>query len=82
MTIAELRTRLHSLVDKIDDKEVLAQFFDILSLSPNEKEGMIWDTLTKEEQQRVMDAYTESESEENLIDHKRVIQENIGGFQS
>ncbi|HWD87670.1 MAG TPA: hypothetical protein VG367_06050 [Mucilaginibacter sp.] len=66
MKLAELRSDFHLLIDKIEDPEILEQFYDALSNSvkPN---NSLWATLTLEQQKGVLEAYEESEDEDNLV---------------
>jgi hypothetical protein len=54
------------LIDRINDPTILTQFYDAISQSVN-SEGSLWNSLTSEQQQQVLEAYEESEDESNLI---------------
>jgi len=66
MQLVEIRSELHSLIDKINDPGILTQFYNALNSSVD-KRSSIWDSLTDEQKQGVLDAYEESEIDENLI---------------
>ena len=66
MELVELKSEFHSLIDKINDPGILEQFYNALNSSVD-KRSTVWDTLTDEQKQGVLDAYEESESDENLI---------------
>lgn len=66
MKIEVLRSEFHELIDKIDDPEVLTQFYGAINQSLK-AEGSIWRSLTKEQQAQVLEAYEDSEDDANLI---------------
>ncbi|MFD0765231.1 hypothetical protein ACFQZI_10245 [Mucilaginibacter lutimaris] len=65
MTLAELKSEFHGLIDKTDDPEIIAQFLGAMSQSIN-SDGSVWRTLSLAQQQSVLDAYEESKDEDNL----------------
>ena len=66
MKIDVLKSEFHELIDKINDPEILIQFYDAL-IQSTKSEGSLWNSLTADQQQQVLDAYDESEVESNLI---------------
>ena len=66
MELVEIKSEFYSLIDKINDPDILEQFYNALNSSVD-KRSTVWDTLTDEQKQGVLDAYEESESDENLI---------------
>ncbi len=66
MKLAELKSDFHELIDKINDPELLVQFYGAISQSVK-AENSLWASLSKEQQKQVLEAYDESEDEENLI---------------
>ena len=63
MSITEIKNNFHSLIDKVEDSETLMYFYKVFSDSLNNK----WEISDKERKQ-IMEAYEESEDENNLID--------------
>ena len=47
MSSTAIKTNFHKLIDKIDNENLLRQFYQAL-LSSTKKEGKLWDSLTKE----------------------------------
>ncbi|MGZ3943532.1 MAG: hypothetical protein ACXVJB_01250 [Mucilaginibacter sp.] len=66
MKLAELKSEFHSLIDQIEDPEILEQFYDALSNSTRPGNSL-WESLSTEQQQGVLTAYEESEEEANLV---------------
>jgi len=55
MELVELKSEFHSLIDKINDPDVLEQFYNALNSSVDKKSS-VWDSLTEEQKQGVLDA--------------------------
>lgn len=66
MKIEALKSEFHELTDRIDDPAILTQFYDAISQSVN-NEGSLWNSLTSDQQQQVLEAYEKSDDESNLI---------------
>jgi hypothetical protein len=66
MQLVEIRSEFHSLIDKINDPGILEQFYNALNSSVDKSSG-VWASLMDEQKQGVLDAYQESENNENLI---------------
>jgi hypothetical protein len=72
MSTTELRSVLHSIVDRIEDERLLQAVYNFLSQRENSEEGLMWKSLTEEQRKEVLLAYEESEDERNLIDWEEV----------
>lgn len=66
MKLAELKSEFHSLIDQINDPELLSQFYDIISQSVN-ADNSDWQSLSVKQQQELLEAYESSENEDNLV---------------
>jgi DNA repair ATPase RecN len=66
MKLAELKSEFHSLIDQIDNPELLSQFYDIISQSVI-VDNSDWQSLSSTQQQELLDAYESSEDEDNLV---------------
>lgn len=66
MKLAELKSEFHNLIDKIDNLEILEQFYDALTNSVK-SDHSLWTSLTPKQQNEILQAYEESENESNLI---------------
>jgi hypothetical protein len=72
MSTTEIKTNLHKIVDRIDDERLLRVIYDFLEVREKSNEGQLWQTLTTEQQQEVLQAYEDSENDSNLIDDEDV----------
>lgn len=75
MKTLELKSNLHILIDKIQDPLLLESLFEFLHENQNALPGSLWHTLSAPQQQEVLDAYEESENDENLIPHSEVLKD-------
>ena len=72
MSIAEIKNNFHRLIDKVEDGETLMYFYKVFSDSIESK----WEISDKEKKQ-IMEAYEESEDENNLIDFETVKEKHM-----
>lgn len=72
MSLTEIKSNFHSLIDKVEDSETLMYFYKVFSDSLNNK----WEISDKERKQ-IMEAYEESEDENNLIDYETVKEKHL-----
>ena len=54
MTTLELKSNFHSLIDTINDETILSRFYEIISTLKNSKEGTLWNRLSKEEKEELL----------------------------
>jgi hypothetical protein len=66
---AELKQSFHSLINRIDNEELLAKFYELMLQAGESKGGQMWNSLSTEEQAEILLADQESENPENLISH-------------
>ncbi|CAM4056385.1 hypothetical protein [Gillisia hiemivivida] len=71
MGAIELKSDLHKIIDKIQNEDLLASLYDFLKSRETTKSGNLWASLTSEQKEEVLMAYTDSEVEENLIDRSQ-----------
>lgn len=70
--MSELRTNLHKIVDRIEDERLLRAVYSFLEVREKSADGQIWNSLTEEQKKEVLEAYKESENDENLIEDEDV----------
>ena len=75
MSIIELKEYFHSLIDEIDDKEFLEEFYRVFKVRKDNKNVDFWDELSEDEQKELDDAFLESEDDKNLIEHDEVMKD-------
>jgi hypothetical protein len=63
----ELKTSIHSLVDKSNDNELLEIVHQLLESKTQHKEGTLINKLSQSEEKELYEAYDESFDESNLI---------------
>jgi len=73
MSITEVRTRFHALIDEVENPSLLQRFFEIMQTSAKSSGSDLWSTLSDSEQQEVFDSYEESQDEKNLVSNKAVM---------
>jgi hypothetical protein len=66
MELKELKSEFHELIDQINDPELLLQFYDAISTSVKPGNSS-WHLLSIERQHEILEAYEESEDDNNLI---------------
>ncbi|MBK8549867.1 MAG: hypothetical protein IPL53_01950 [Ignavibacteria bacterium] len=71
MSISELKNNFHSLIEEINDIELLENYFEGLSISANKG---LENELSEEGKNEILQAYAESEIETNLIDNDEVME--------
>ena len=73
MTLIKLKQNFHALIDSVENKELLDQFYRALSYSSQRKEGELFHSLTREEKDTLISAYDESKNKKNLSSHAKVM---------
>jgi hypothetical protein len=73
MTTIELKTNLHLIIDSIDNVSILAKFYFIIMNMKNVSDGDLWNSLSKEQQEELIISDTESDDENNLVPHSRIL---------
>jgi hypothetical protein len=70
MTTIEIRKNFHSLIDSIDNENLLLFFYDLMKRKSISKEGQIWNRLSNDQKQELLLSAQESENPDNLISHE------------
>jgi hypothetical protein len=73
MTKTTIIKNINSLLESIEDKDMLESFYDLLENYKNSKSLNTWDKLNYEQKNKILEAYSESENENNLVPMDRVI---------
>jgi hypothetical protein len=76
MSIVELKKRCQSLIEDIDDKKFLEDFYETFKFFKENKDIDFWDELTDEHKKELEESWAESEDEKNLISHEDVMRES------
>jgi hypothetical protein len=70
MTTIEIKKNFHSLIDSIDNENILLFFYDLMKRRSTSKEGQIWNRLSNDQKQELLLSVRESENPDNLISHE------------
>jgi hypothetical protein len=63
-----IKDNLHSLIDKIDNDDLLEMVYKILNSRNKGTEGELIGSLSEEQKKELYESYDESQDESNLID--------------
>lgn len=72
MNTAELKKNFHILIDSLDNENLLISFYEIIKKRSSAKEGQLWASLTRKEQDDLLLSLEECANSENLIDHEEM----------
>lgn len=75
MGTTELKSNLHQLIDGIENQELLQSLYEILDARKQSETGSLWSSLNYDQKTEVLEAFDDSEKEENLIAHAQVLKE-------
>lgn len=73
MSIEEIKSNFHNLIDDVNDMDLLKNYYEGLYISVNKR---LQNELSEEGKKKILQAYEESEIESNLIDND-VVKEKI-----
>ena len=74
MTVVEVKTALHKLIDKTEDLNVLKSFLLILNKISDKKETDFWDVISEEEKESIEKGLSQAKKGE-LISNDDVLRE-------
>jgi len=74
MDIIQLKSGIYSLINQIDNVELLKEYYIELGKIIQSGKSGIWNSLSEEQKNEVLLSYAESEIEENLIDENVVME--------
>ena len=73
MNITALKTGLHKLIDQIDSRNLLEEYYNEMRALIQKTQVSSWDSLTEEQKKEVLLSYEESENGDNLLDNDTVM---------
>lgn len=73
MTKTTIIKNINSLLESIEDKEMLESIYELIENYRNSSTLKTWDRLTIEQKNKILKAYSQSENEENLVPMNKVI---------
>lgn len=74
-----MRTKeeFHSLIDKIEDEELLKSYLQLIQRLNKNQTGELWNSLSSDEKEELLLSYDESLNPSNLISHEEVKKQHI-----
>lgn len=73
MTTIELKNNLHKVIDSINNDLLLSKFYLVIMNMKNVSDGDLWNSLSKEQQEELIISDEESEDENNLVPHSKIV---------
>lgn len=70
MSSLELRSNFHSLIDKIDNEQLLQKFYEVLLNANNSNSGNLWSSLSDLEQKELLEIDQETDDLENTVSNE------------
>ena len=64
------------MIDNINNDNVLAKFYDILIRVKESSEGSLWERLSPDEQEELINIENESHNPENLIPQSEMVKKH------
>lgn len=71
MSTVELKSHIIKLVEDSQNEELLETLLEILKKKDTPSDDM-WEDLTPDQKQELLESYDESENEENLLDKNKM----------
>ena len=73
MTISQLKTGLHQLIDSSRDENLLSVIHELLKQREKIKPGDLWDSLSEDQKKEVLMSDEDASDPSKLIDHDQVM---------
>jgi hypothetical protein len=70
MSSLELRSNFHSLIDRIDNEQLLQKFYEVLLNANNSNLGNLWSKLSDLEQKELLEIDQETDDLENTVSNE------------
>ena len=69
MTNSEIKSSIRKIIDSIDNDNLLNKYYELISRMKDMKDGDLWKSLSRNEQDELIKIETDSRDEKNLISH-------------
>ncbi len=73
MSVTEIRSNLHNLIEKIESEELLSAIHDLLKQREESKEGTLFNSLSKDQKSELLTSEERARDESNLVDSDEVM---------
>lgn len=72
MDTVELKLSLHQLIERMDSREQLEAYYEMMSANETADEQSSWNELSLEQQKELLDIVERSRNQQTLIPHESV----------
>jgi len=72
MSVSELKRSFHNLIDSIENEGVLISFYELMKNRTSTPDGYLWNKLSIEEQNDIIQTIEETKYSENVINHSEI----------
>lgn len=76
MKTPELKLTIHELVDQIENERFLTVLCQILKTQSGHQQGKLWDGLSPQQQEEVLQAFEESEEPYQLVPKENIFKKD------
>lgn len=73
MTKTTLIKDINTLLESIEDLDKLEAIYELIEYYRNSRDSKTWNKLTKEQKDHILQAFDESEDDDNLIPAEKVL---------
>ena len=77
MNTIELKDNFHSLIDRINNENLLLDFYNLLKIRSATTEGQLITRLSKQEHEELLLSLEESDNNENMISQEEMKNSHI-----
>jgi hypothetical protein len=78
MDTIKVKKNFHTLIDSINNENLLINFYDIMKTRISTQDGQLWNRLSKIEQEELLLALEDSKNPENLISNEEMKKKHKG----
>ncbi|MEZ4908581.1 MAG: hypothetical protein R2771_13295 [Saprospiraceae bacterium] len=76
MSATEIKRSFHELIDSIENEGILYSFYELLKNKTSNVDGHLWNKLTVEEQNELLQTIEDSNYPENVINHSEIVKKH------
>ncbi|MDX2001139.1 MAG: hypothetical protein SFW35_01820 [Chitinophagales bacterium] len=69
-----IKEDLHSLIDEIEDMDILGHVYELLKATRHDSKLDFWDKLTNDEKKRIEESIELSKNPQNWVPHDQVME--------
>lgn len=73
MNVTELKAKLHSFIDQIENIVLLEDYYNEMKRILTSPVSKVWDTLPEEQKREILLSCEESEDDNNLVENSEVL---------